>query len=139
MNFTKLFSCHVISSLFFFFFFFFAIFTLFNLSSSLTIVFLVQFFIFSNHGFLNFTFDFLYKFLNFLLYIFINSMVSLFWTFHLLPPFQPFIFINSTVFTFLNLSFASTLTLPTWFSYKFLLLHFHLSPPFFPSCSEKGQ
>ena len=38
-------------------------------------------------------------------------------------------------FTFLNLSSASTLTLPTWFSYKFLLLHFHLSPLFHPSYS----
>ena len=82
--------CHVISSLFLFFF---LVFTLFNLASSSTIVFFfVQIFIFSNHVFLNFSFDFLY--------IFINSTVSLFWTFHLLPPFQPFIFINFTVLLF---------------------------------------
>ena len=66
---------------------------MFNLSSSLTIVFIfVQIFFFSNHVFLKFSFDFLY--------IFINSTVSLFWTFHLLPPFQPFIFINFTVLLF---------------------------------------
>ena len=75
---------------------------MFNFLSSSTIVFLVQFFIFSNHWLLNFffSFDFLYKFLNFLLYIFINFMISLFQTFHLLPPFQPFIFINSSVSLF---------------------------------------
>ena len=38
-------------------------------------------------------------------------------------------------FTFLNLSSAFTLPLPTWFSYKFILLHFHISPLFLPSCS----
>ena len=39
-------------------------FTLFNFSSSSTIVFLIQSFIYSNHWFLKFPFDFLYRFLN---------------------------------------------------------------------------
>ena len=89
------------------------IFTFFNLSSSSTIVFLVQFFIFSNHDLLTFSFDFLY--------IFINSTVSLFWTFHLLPPFQPFIFINSTVLLF----WTFHLLPPLLFQLAFLINFFY--------------
>ena len=95
-------------------FFLFLLFYFFNLSSSSTIVFfLVQIFIFSNHVFLKFSFDFLY--------IFINSTVSLFWTFHLLPPFQPFIFINSTVLLF----WTFHLLPPLLFQLDFLINFFY--------------
>ena len=94
---------------------------MFNLSSFSTIVFfLVQIFIFSNHVFLNFSFDFLY--------IFINSMVSLFWTFHLLPPFQPFIFINSIVLLF----WTFHLLPPLLFQLYFLINFFYFISTSFP-------
>ena len=70
-------------------------------------------FIVSNHVFLNFSFDFLY--------IFINSTVSLFWTFHLLLPFQPFIFINSTVLLF----WTFHLLPPLLFQLDFLINFFY--------------
>ena len=70
-------------------------------------------FIVSNHVFLNFSFDFLY--------IFINSTVSLFWTFHLLLPFQPFIFINSTVLLF----WTFYLLPPLLFQLDFLINFFY--------------
>ena len=62
------------------FFFFFAVLTLFNFSSSSTIVFLIQSFIPSNHLIF-------FRFLKIFHYIFLNSIVSLHSTFHLLPPF----------------------------------------------------
>ena len=113
-NFTKLFLYHVISS--FFYYLFFAIFTLFNLSSSSIIVFLVQFFIFSNHWLLKIFIWFPFKFSPSYLHKFYR-------------------------FTFLNLPSTSTLPLPTWFSYKFIFTSFPpLSPLFLPSCSQqKGQ
>ena len=110
-NFTKLFLYHVISS--FFYHLFFAIFTLFNLSSSSIIVFLVQFFIFSNHWLLKIFIWFPFKFSPSYLHKFYR-------------------------FTFLNLPSTSTLPLPTWFSYKFIFTSFPpLSPLFLPSCSQQ--
>ena len=56
-------------------------------------------------------------------------MVSLFWTFHLLPPFQPFIFINSTILLF----WTFHLLPPLLFQLYFLFFYF-------PTCSlQKGQ
>ena len=81
---------HYIFSIFsFFLFLLFAILTLFNFSSSSIIVFLVQYFIPSNNFILFFNFHLIFfRFLkkNFH-YIFLNSIVSLHSTFHLLPPF----------------------------------------------------
>ena len=69
------------------FFFFFAILTLFNFSSSLAIVILVQSFIPTNiYIYINFHLI-PFRFLNIFLYIFLNSTVSICSTFHLLPPF----------------------------------------------------
>ena len=69
------------------FFFLFSILTLFNFSSSSIIVFLIQYFIPSNiYIFLIFIW-FSLDFKIFFHYIFLNSIVSLHSTFHLLPPF----------------------------------------------------
>ena len=79
---------HYIFSIFsFFLFLLFAILTLFNFSSSSIIVFLLQYFIPSkNVIFFNFHLIF-FRFKKFFHYIFLNSIVSLHSTFHLLPPF----------------------------------------------------
>ena len=81
---------HYIFSIFsFFLFLLFAILTLFKFSSSSIIVFWVQYFIPSNNFILFFNFHlifFRFKKKKFH-YIFLNSIVSLHSTFHLLPPF----------------------------------------------------
>ena len=94
-----------------------AIFTLFNFSFSWTIVFLIQSFISSNYCFKKISFDSLYRFLRFLIYIFLKSTVSLCLTFHLLPPFL------------FHLNFYI----------NFLLFHFHPSPLFLPSCQRQNR
>ena len=76
---------HYIYSIFSYFFVSFAFLTLYNFSSSSTIVFLVQSFIPTNI-YINFHLIPL-RFLNIFLYIFLNSTVSICSTFHLLPPF----------------------------------------------------
>ena len=83
----SIFSYFLFCFVFFFvvFFFFFAILTLFNFSSSLAIVILVQSFIPTNI-YINFHLI-PFRFLNIFLYIFLNSTVSICSTFHLLPPF----------------------------------------------------
>ena len=81
---------------------------MFNFSSSSTIVFLIQSFIPSNHLIF-------FRFLKIFHYIFLNSIVSLHSTFHLLPPFL----------FHLN------------FHINFFLLHFHLSPHSFQVIHDK--
>ena len=100
---------------FFLFLFLFAILTLFNFSFSPIIVFLVQYFIPTNN-FIFFNFHLIFfRFLKIFHYIFLNSIVSLYSTFHLLPPFL----------FHLN------------FHINFFLLHFHLSPHSFQVIHDK--
>ena len=79
---------HLFFSFSFSFLFLFAILTLFSFSSSSIIVFLVQYFIPSNNFILFFNFHLIFfRFKKKIHYIFLNSIVSLHSTFHLLPPF----------------------------------------------------
>ena len=100
-----------------YYFLFFSIFTLLTFSFSSTIFFLIQF---SSPPIIvlkKISFDSLYRFLNFLIYISFNSIVSLWSTFHLLPPFL------------FHLNFYI----------NFLLFHFHSSPLFLPSCPRQKR
>ena len=115
--FTKLF-LHCIFSILYYYFFF-AIFTLFNFSSSSTIIFLIQAFIYTDHCcccccfFFFFSSDSLYRFLNFLIYIFVNStMFSLCSTFHLLHHSSSIL-----IFRYISYYFISTLL------YSFQVVH----------------
>ena len=106
--FTKLFLHHIFSILYYFLFF--AIFSLFNFSSSSTIVFLTQSFIYSDHCFFFFS---LYSFLNFLIYTFLNSTIfSLCSTFHLLHHSSSIL-----IFRYISYYFISTLL------YSFQVVH----------------
>ena len=115
----RIFSYFLLSFFGFFFFFFGAILTLFNFSSSSTIVFLVQSFIPTIIFFFPVLIWFSFVFNFFFLYIFLDS----------------------TVFTLFNLSSTSTLLLfHLNFRINFFLLHFHVSPLFLPSYPrQKGR
>ena len=98
---------------FFLFLFLFAILTLFNFLSSSIIFFLVQYFIPSNNFiFFLFSFVFLQILKNFPLYL-----------------------LKFNSFTSFNLSSTSTISLPSLFSYKFLLTSFTPLSPIFSKLS----